>query len=87
MTDTSYDDIRESETVMGLSPAVSAAMRYVLSAPLERLFAFVLEDATDVEDFARVTQTYTLSHLERGFDSLNFYHSMRSPVTQKENQV
>ena len=87
ITDTSYDDIRESETVMGLSPAVSAAMRYVLSAPLERLFAFVLEDATDVEDFARATQTYTLSHLERGFDSLNFYHSMRSPVTQKENKV
>ena len=87
ITDTSYDDIRQSETVVGLTPAAIAALRYVLSAPLERLFAFGLEEATDVDDFARVTQTYVLSHLERGFDSLNFYHSMRNPVTQKENKV
>ena len=87
MTDTSYDDIRESETVMGLTPAVNAAMRYVLCAPLERLFAFGLEEATDVDDFARATQTYVLSHLERGFDSLNFYHSMRAPLPQKETKV
>jgi hypothetical protein len=86
-TETSYDDIRESETVMGLSPAVIAAMRYVLCAPLERLFAFGLEDGDDQNDFARATQTYLLSHLERGFDSLNFYHSMRAPLPQKETKV
>ena len=86
-TDTSYDDIRGSETVVGLTPAVCAAMRYVISAPLERLFAFGLEEANDVDDFARATQTYVLSHLERGFDSLNFYHTMRNPVTHKETKV
>ena len=82
-----YDDIRESETVVGLTPAVLAAMRYALSAPLERLFAFGLEEKSDVEDFSRAAQTYLLSHLERGFDSLNFYHSMRAPLPQKENKV
>ena len=87
MTDAAYDDIRESETVIGLSPAVLAAMRYVMGAPLERLFAFGLEEATDVNDFARTTQTYLLSHLERGFDSLNFYHAMRAPQPHKENKV
>ena len=87
ITDTTYDDIRESETVMGLTPAVLAAMRYCLGAPLERLFAFGLEEKSDIEDFARAAQTYTLSHLERGFDSLNFYHAMRNPVTHKENKV
>ena len=86
-TETSYDDIRQSETVIGLTPAVSAALRYVLSAPLERLFAFGLEDTTDVDDFAHATQTYVLSHLERGFDSLNFYHAMRNPITHKENKL
>ena len=86
-TATSYDDIRESETVAGLSPAVLAAMRYCVSAPLERLFAFGLEDASDLEDFARTTQTYLLSHLERGFDSLNFYHTMRAPMPHKETKV
>jgi recombinational DNA repair protein (RecF pathway) len=87
ISDTTYDDIRQSETVIGLTPAVCAAMRYVLSAPLERLFAFGLEEAGDLEDFARATQSYTLSHLERGFDSLNFYHTMRAPMPHKENKV
>ena len=86
-TATSYDDIRESETVAGLSPAVLAAMRYCMSAPLERLFAFGLEEASDLEDFARTAQTYLLSHLERGFDSLNFYHTMRAPLPHKETKV
>ena len=85
--DTSYDDIRQSETVIGLTPAVCAAMRYVLSAPLERLFAFGLEEKTDLNDFAHATQTYILSHLERGFESLNFYHAMRNLDTHKENKV
>ena len=83
----SYDDIRESETVAGLTPAVLAAMRYCLTAPLERLFAFGLEEASDLEDFARTAQTYVLSHLERGFDSLNFYHTMRAPMPHKETKV
>ncbi len=87
ITDTTYDDIRESETVMGLTPAVLAAMRYCLGAPLERLFAFGLEEKSDIEDFVRAAQTYTLSHLERGFDSLNFYHAMRIPIAHKENKV
>ena len=86
-TATSYDDIRESETVAGLSPAVLASMRYCVSAPLERLFAFGLEEASDLEDFARTAQTYLLSHLERGFDSLNFYHTMRAPLPHKETKV
>lgn len=87
ITDTTYDDIRESETVMGLTPAVLAAMRYCLGAPLERLFAFGLEEKSDIEDFARAAQTYTLSHIERGFDSLNFYHAMRASLPHKENKV
>lgn len=85
--DTAYDDIRESQTVIGLTPAVLAAMRYVIGAPLERLFAFGLEESADADDFARATQTYLLSHLERGFDSLNFYHAMRAPLPHKENKV
>ena len=86
-SETSFDDIRESETVAGITPAVCAAIRYCLSAPLERLFAFGLEEASDTDDFCRAAQTYLLSHLERGFESLNFYHAMRNPVTHKETKV
>lgn len=76
--ETAYDDIRESETLLTLTPAVRAAMYYCINAPLERLFSFSLEDAEDRADFSKAAQTYTLSHLERGFDSLNFYHEMRA---------
>ncbi len=91
--DAAYDDIRESDALLTLSPAVCAAMRYCIHAPLERLFSFSLEDAADQKDFAGAAQTYTLSHLGRGFDSLNFYHTMRSapmPVgegTRKETEA
>ncbi len=74
-----YDDIREAKVMCMLSPAVCAAMRYCLNAPLERLFAFDLTDEADLLGFAKITETYLLSHLGRGFDSLNFYHTMRSP--------
>ena len=72
-----YDDVREAEVVCTLTPAVYTAMRYCTHVPLERVFSFELKDESDREDFARVAQTYILSHLGRGFDSLNFYHSMR----------
>lgn len=75
----SYDDVREAEVLLPISPAVLAALRYCTSAPLSRIFSFELKDAADVSDFARITETYILSHLERGFESLNFYHAMRAP--------
>ncbi len=80
----SYDDIREAEVICPLSPAVNAALRYCLTAPVERLFSFELKDAQDLRDFSKTAQTYLLSHLGRGFDSLAFYHSMKeaSPLTK-----
>lgn len=74
---TAYDDLREADVLCPMTPAVSAAVRYACGAPLERLFSFDLTDPDDLRDFARTAQTYLLSHLGRGFDSLNFYHSMR----------
>ncbi len=72
-----YDDIREADTLSVLSPSAIAALRYALVAPLSRIFAFELKTPTDLGDFSRAAETYLLSHLGRGFDSLNFYHAMR----------
>ena len=60
-----------------LSLSAVAAMRYLLSAPIERLFSFSLSDERERAELCKATETYLLSHLERGFDSLNFYHSLK----------
>ena len=77
-----YDEIREAETLSTLTPSVLAALRYVESAPLERLFAFALKDRDELGLFSACTETYLLSHLGRGFETLNFYHAMRQDDTK-----
>ena len=75
-----YDDIREADVLCPITPAVCAAMRYVSSASLSRLFAFELSDADDLRAFASCAETYLLSHIGHGFETLNFYHSMKVPT-------
>lgn len=80
-----YDEIREAELLCHLSPAALAALRYASQAPLERLFSFELTDPEDVESFSGTAESYLLSHLGRGFDSLNFYHTMKGESIPKGN--
>ena len=82
--DTAYDDIREAELLCPLPIAVHTAMQYSLQAPIERIFSFDLKDGEDLRLFAKAAETYLLSHLGRGFDSLNFYHAMRTADAQKK---
>lgn len=72
-----YDEIREAELLCPVSAAVLAAMRYAATAPLERIFSFGLTDGDDLACFARTAESYILSHLGRGFESLHFYHTLR----------
>ncbi len=76
-TPNAYDEIREAEVLSPLPPAVLTAVRYIAAAPVERLFSFSLQDESDLHLFSKCAETYLLSHLGRGFDSLNFYHAMR----------
>ncbi len=75
--DAVYDEIREADVLCPLTPASLAALRYAVSAPLSRLFSFEIKDAEELRLFSAAAQTYLLSHLGRGFDSLNFYHTLR----------
>ncbi len=52
------------------------AMRYILHASGKRLFSFRISDKTEEADFARACEHYLLNHFERGFDSLEFYHTL-----------
>ena len=76
-TSADYDDLREAEVLCPISAAARDAIRYCLHAPLERLFSFELKDEEDIRMLSKTAEIYLLSHLGRGFDSLNFYHTMR----------
>ncbi len=59
-----------------LTSASLAAMRYVLSAPLSRLFSFELNTEEDRELLSRAAQAYLLYHLGRSFSTLESYLSL-----------
>lgn len=68
----SYEDIREAVVMLPLSPSVTEAMRYTLSAEPSRMLAFSLKEH-ELSGFSSATETYLLSHLGHGFDTLEFY--------------
>lgn len=72
-----YDDVREATVICPISNAVREALRYCIQAPLSRLFSFELTEEDDRYALCKAAETYLLSHLGRGFDSLEFYHAMR----------
>ncbi len=82
-----YDDIREADVLCPVSAAVCAALKYSAMAPLQRIFSFDFKDEKDLLRFSSVTQTYLLSHLGRGFDSLNFYYAMREATSPAEGKT
>ena len=58
-----------------LCPASLAAMRYISSAPLRRLFSFQVSDAA-LERLCSAAEAYLLAQLDRGFASLDYYKSL-----------
>lgn len=71
----SEDEIVSARILAPLGSGTLAAARYIIEAPLERLLSFTPEDTT-VSELSRMSETYLLHHLERGFPSLDFYHSV-----------
>ena len=72
------EDLREAEILGMISGSVCEAFRYCATAPLNRLLSFELRDADELRMFSKVAETYLLSHIGHGFDSLSFYHTMRN---------
>jgi len=66
------EDIREAVIMCPMSPSVTEAVRFVLSAPISRFLSFTLTDE-ELPSFAAVAETYVLSHIGHGFESLEFY--------------
>lgn len=79
-----YDDLREADVLCPLSAASHAALRYAVTAPQERIFSFEMKDENDLRLFSAAAETYVLSHIGHGFDTLQFYHSMKMPVKEQK---
>lgn len=63
-----------------ISMSALTAARYVITARPERILAFELKDEADLADFSRLGETYLQNHLERGFDTLDFYKAVSKAI-------
>ncbi|HIY21371.1 MAG TPA: DNA repair protein RecO [Candidatus Flavonifractor merdigallinarum] len=60
---------------LALTPAILAAMRHIVYGDPKRLFSFRLP-AEDWKQFGRVCEGFLTTQLDRGFHTLDFYHSL-----------
>ena len=60
-----------------INPDAVAAWRYVSTAPLKRVFAFDIKNEESLCVLARATEAYILNHLERSFETLEFYNAVK----------
>ena len=72
-----YDDVREAGVICPMSSSVAVALKFVLLSPSEKIFSFELKDDDELAMFSKLAETYLLSHLGRGFDSLDFYNAVK----------
>lgn len=60
---------------LAVSPTVLSALRHIVYAPFERCFAFSIPE-TEAAALCDVTERFLLAQLGRGFNTLDFYHSI-----------
>ena len=71
------DEYETRNLLLPLDAPSLMAMRYCVSAPSKRLFSFEIKDKESAKLFYRAAESYLLNHLERGFDTLNFYYKVK----------
>ncbi len=70
------EDIPERSILIPMGAGALAAARFSLAALPERMFSFRIKDDDERHGFCRAAETYLLNHIERGFDSLEFYRTI-----------
>lgn len=71
------DSFETRNILVPLDTSALEAMRFVTSAPPQRIFSFGLTEERSMSLFCRAAETYLLNHLERDFDTLHFYNSIK----------
>ena len=64
----------DGEPAIPLGRGVLTALRHTIYAEFDKLFSFQLPEEA-LEQLAKASEAYTLCRLERGFTTLDFYHS------------
>ena len=72
------DKYETRSILLPLDAASLMAMRYCINAPVQRLFSFSIKDEQSARLFYKAAESYLLNHLERGFETLNFYYKLRT---------
>ena len=70
------DRFSTKNILLPLTNEVVRAIDFVMRADVRRLFSFNLTKEEDRLLFSRAGEVYLKNHLERDFDTLNFYHSV-----------
>lgn len=71
------DEYSARNILLPMDASAAASAQYVLTADISRIFAFSLSDKDSIEMLSRAAETYLLNHLERSFDTLDFYKSIK----------
>ena len=71
------DQFATKTILLPLDSSALMAMKYCSEAKVNRLFNFSITDQNSMNFFSKAAETYLLNHLERGFNTLNFYKSVK----------
>lgn len=71
------DRFETRNVLVPIDGSALAAIRYVRDAAPARIFAFSLTSADSLSAFCRAAETYLLHHLERDFETLEFYRTVK----------
>ncbi len=69
--------------LLPLDGAALCAMRYVAQSSPKKLFSFSIAHERSLDMFIRACESYILNHLERDFDTLTFYYTMKEQHEHK----
>ncbi len=72
-----YDSLMSARIILPIDENIMAAWRYVSTAPIKRIFAFSVTSEQSVEGLCRASEAYIVNHLERSFDTLDFYNTVK----------
>lgn len=71
------DRLMTANVFLPMDALCLAAWRYVSSATPKRILAFDVPSEESLMRLSNATEGYILNHLERGFDTLDFYHNVK----------
>lgn len=71
------DEFQTQNILVPIDDGAIGAWRYVSSAPLKRVFAFSFKTEDSMQTLGRATEKYIVNHLERSFETLEFYNTVK----------